>query len=79
MEGRWYNTEHYYSRIGYVTPEQMHPDLAGGVIAEKKEYWGSNGNFVKCTGQQIKQPEASCSLLEIRFYWSANQTTGSEL
>lgn len=30
----WYNTEHYHSRIGYVTPEQMHQALAAGITAE---------------------------------------------
>ncbi len=33
----WYNTEHYHSRIGYVTPEQQHQGLASGIIAERKK------------------------------------------
>lgn len=33
---QWYNTEHHHSRIGYVTPEQMHQGLAAGIIAERK-------------------------------------------
>ncbi len=50
---RWYNTEHYHSRIGYVTPEQRHQGLAAGIIAERKRqlteqqklrkiYWSTN-------------------------------------
>ena len=37
---RWYNTEHYHSRIGYVTPAQMHQGLAEGIIAERKKALG---------------------------------------
>ncbi|KZK75248.1 MAG: integrase [Pelodictyon luteolum] len=44
---RWYNTEHYHSRIGYVTPEQMHQDLAAGIIAERKRAWGEKQKLRK--------------------------------
>ncbi len=33
----WYDTEHYHSRFGYVTPEQQHQGLASGIIAERKK------------------------------------------
>jgi len=45
--------------------------LHQGLSLKEKEYWGSSRNFVKCTGQQIKQPEAGCSLLETRFATSS--------
>ena len=64
---RWYNTEHYHSRIGYLTPEQRHQGLAAGIIAERKRALGEQQKLRKCTGQQIKQPEAGCSVLETRF------------
>jgi len=32
----WYNTEHYHSRIGYVTPVQKHTGQAELIIAERK-------------------------------------------
>ncbi len=67
----WYNTEHYHSRIGYVTPEQQHQGLASGIIAERKNYWQSSRNFVKCTGSQIKQPETGSSELKPRFATSS--------
>jgi transposase InsO family protein len=44
---RWYNTEHYHSRIGYVTPEQMHQDLAAGIIAERKRVLGKQQKLRK--------------------------------
>jgi len=45
--------------------------LQQGLSLKEKEYWESSRNFVKCTGQQIKQPEAGCSLLETRFATSS--------
>lgn len=33
----WYNTEHYHSRIGYVTPEQKHTGQAEQIIAKRKQ------------------------------------------
>ncbi|RTY33710.1 hypothetical protein EKD00_09080 [Chlorobium phaeovibrioides] len=42
-----------------------------GLLLKEKEYWESSRNFVKCTAQQIKQPEAGCSLLETRFATSS--------
>ena len=33
---QWYNTEHYHSRIGYVTPVQKHTGQAELIIAERK-------------------------------------------
>lgn len=44
---RWYNTEHYHSRIGYVTPEQMHQGLADGIIAERKKVLGAQQEIRK--------------------------------
>ncbi len=72
----WYNTEHYHSRIGYVTPEQQHQGLASGIIAERKNYWQSSRNFVKCTGSQIKQPETGSSELKPRFATSSKNHAG---
>nr|WP_126384415.1 hypothetical protein [Chlorobium phaeovibrioides] len=76
---RWYNTEHYHSRIGYVTPEQMHQDLAAGIIAERKRVLGEQQKLRKMYSQQIKQPEAGCSLLEIRFATSSKNHAGYNL
>jgi len=45
--------------------------LQQGLSLKEKEYWESGRNFVKCTVQQIKQPEAGCSLLETRFATSS--------
>ena len=52
---KWYNTEHYHSRIGYVTPVQKHTGQAERIIAERKKqltaqreerkhYWLSQAN-----------------------------------
>jgi len=55
---QWYNTEHYHSRIGYVTPVQKHTGQAERIIAEiaerkiqltaqrehRKHYWLSQTN-----------------------------------
>ncbi len=75
----WYNTEHYHSRIGYVTPEQQHQGLASGIIAERKNYWQSSRNFVKCTGSQIKQPETGSSELKPRFATSSKNHAGADI
>jgi len=74
---RWYNTEHCHSRIGYVTLEQMHQDLAAGIIAERKRVLGEQQKLRKMYSQQIKQPEAGCSLLEIRFATSSKNHADS--
>jgi len=50
--------------------------LQQGLSLKEKEYWESSRNFVKCTGQQIKQPEAGCSLLETRFATSSKNHAG---
>lgn len=34
---RWYNSEHYHSRIGYVTPNQKHTGQADGIIKQRKK------------------------------------------
>ena len=52
---QWYNTEHYHSRIGYITPVQNHTGQAERIIAERKkqltaqrverkQYWLSQTN-----------------------------------
>ncbi len=52
---QWYNTEHYHSRIGYVTPVQKHTGQAERIRAkrkkqltvqreERKQYWLSQTN-----------------------------------
>ena len=32
----WYNTEHFHSRIGYITPEQCHHGLGAKILARRK-------------------------------------------
>ena len=32
----WYNSEHYHSRIGYITPVQKHTGLAEKILLERK-------------------------------------------
>ncbi len=34
---QWYNNEHYHSRIGYVTPNQMHAGQADEIIKQRKK------------------------------------------
>jgi hypothetical protein len=33
----WYNTEHHHSRIGFLTPEQVHYGLAKQIVKERQE------------------------------------------
>ncbi len=67
----WYNTEHYHSRIGYVTRNSSTKALLQGLSQKEKNYWQSSRNFVKCTGSQIKQPETGSSELKPRFATSS--------
>jgi hypothetical protein len=69
--------EHYHSRIGYVTPEQMHQGLAAGIIAERKVRWESSRNIVKCTCQHFKQPEAGCGVLKTFLATSSKNRAAS--
>jgi len=52
--------------------------LQQGLSLKEKEYWESGRNFVKCTVQQIKQPEAGCSVLKTRFATSSKNRAGYE-
>jgi putative transposase len=42
---RWYNTEHYHSGIGFLTPEDVHYGRAGQIIKERQEVL--NAAFIK--------------------------------